>query len=164
MMDKRKVYWFALPADPKQIGIAVQPFMDNRDGRLKFQVTGSGCWQLTGKLLEDSDEKIVFQCNDEVMGARGGTYTLNLLTIKEFRGKLKRHVSDGDTIAQVCSDTNDLHFWFRRNWPNTELPDFERWQMEENRRKGLRTDTWNMDSWTEKEKQRYEREQGKKKD
>ena len=158
-MNSMNVYWFRVPKRPRIVGIAVQPFLDPRDKRYRFGVTGSGYWNLTGKMIAETKEKVVFQCDDSVMGARGGTYELNLLTLEEFRDWIKDHVAAGDKIAETCKSTDDLQYWFRKNWPNNLIEEYTEWLMEENERKGLRTDTWNRADWSDEEREAYDHEQ-----
>ena len=78
-MDERKAYWFEQPYMPQMKNIAVAPVI-LEDGRLSFCVPGddgppwSGVWNLTGKVVLDGDDYFEFQCDDEVMHRRGGTY------------------------------------------------------------------------------------------
>ena len=115
--------------------------MDPRDGRLHFAVPDSGIWALTGKVVKDTGDYFEFECNDSVMGARGGTYKFSALDIKTFRKETWKWIAQGKDIAECCQNTADLHFWYRKNWPNSRVAEIGAWEMEENRRKGHRTDT-----------------------
>lgn len=139
-MDDRKTYWFEQPHMPGMFNVAVQPIMDPRDGRLHFVVTASGIWALTGKVIKDTGDYFEFECNDSVMGARGGTYKFSALDIKTFRKETWKWIAQGKDIAECCQNTADLHFWYRKNWPNSRVAEIGAWEMEENRRKGHRTD------------------------
>lgn len=140
-MDDRKTYWFEQPHMPGMFNVAVQPIMDPRDGRLHFAVPASGIWALTGKVIKDTGDYFEFECNDSVMGARGGTYKFSALDIKTFRKETWKWIAQGKDIAERCQNTADLHFWYRKNWPNSRVAEIGAWEMEENRRKGHRTDT-----------------------
>lgn len=139
-MDDRKAYWFEQPHMPGMFNVAVQPIVDPRDGRLHFAVPASGIWALTGKVIEDTGDYFEFECNDSVMGARGGTYKFSALDIKTFRKETWKWIAQGKDIAECCQNTADLHFWYRKNWPNSRVAEIGAWEMEENRRKGHRTD------------------------
>lgn len=139
-MDDRKAYWFEQPHMPGMFNVAVQPIVDPRDGRLHFAVPASGIWALTGKVIEDTGDYFEFECNDSVMGARGGTYKFSALDIKTFRKETWKWIAQGKDIAKCCQNTADLHFWYRKNWPNSRVAEIGAWEMEENRRKGRRTD------------------------
>lgn len=140
-MDYRKAYWFEQPHMPGMFNVAVQPIVDPRDGRLHFAVPDSGIWALTGKVTKDTGDYFEFKCNDSVMGARGGTYKFSALDIKAFRKETWKWIAQGKDIAECCQNTADLHFWYRKNWPNSRVAEIGAWEMEENRRKGHRTDT-----------------------
>ena len=139
-MDDRKAYWFEQPHMPGIFNVAVQPIVDPRDGRLHFAVPDSGIWALTGKVIKDTGDYFEFECNDSVMGARGGTYKFSVLDIKTFRKETWKWIAQGKDIAECCQNTADLHFWYRKNWPNSRVAEIGAWEMEENRRKGHRTD------------------------
>lgn len=139
-MDYRKAYWFEQPHMPGMFNVAVQPIVDPRDGRLHFAVPDSGIWVLTGKVIKDTGDYFEFECNDSVMGARGGTYKFSALDIKTFRKETWKWIAQGKDIAECCQNTADLHFWYRKNWPNSRVAEIGAWEMEENRRKGHRTD------------------------
>lgn len=139
-MDYRKAYWFEQPHMPGMFNVAVQPIVDPRDGRLHFAVPDSGIWALTGKVVKDTGDYFEFECNDSVMGARGGTYKFSALDIKTFRKETWKWIAQGKDIAECCQNTADLHFWYRKNWPNSRVAEIGAWEMEENRRKGHRTD------------------------
>ena len=139
-MDDRKAYWFEQPHMPGIFNVAVQPIVDPRDGRLHFAVPDSGIWALTGKVIKDTGDYFEFECNDSVMGARGGTYKFSALDIKTFRKETWKWIAQGKDIAECCQNTADLHFWYRKNWPNSRVAEIGTWEMEENRRKGHRTD------------------------
>ncbi len=139
-MDDRKTYWFEQPHMPGMFNVAVQPIVDPRDGRLHFAVPDSGIWALTGKVIKDTGDYFEFECNDSVMGARGGTYKFSALDIKTFRKETWKWIAQGKDIAECCQNTADLHFWYRKNWPNSRVAEIGAWEMEENRRKGHRTD------------------------
>lgn len=139
-MDDRKAYWFEQPHMPGMFNVAVQPIVDPRDGRLHFAVPDSGIWALTGKVIKDTGDYFEFECNDSVMGARGGTYKFSALDIKTFRKETWKWIAQGKDIAECCQNTADLHFWYRKNWPNSRVAEIGAWEMEENRRKGHRTD------------------------
>ena len=139
-MDDRKAYWFEQPHMPGMFNVAVQPIVDPRDGRLHFAVPDSGIWALTGKVIKDTGDYFEFECNDSVMGARGGTYKFSALDIKTFRKETWKWIAQGKDIAECCQNTADLHFWYRKNWPNSRVAEIGAWEMEENRRKGRRTD------------------------
>lgn len=139
-MDNRKTYWFEQPHMPGMFNVAVQPIVDPRDGRLHFAVPDSGIWALTGKVIKDTGDYFEFECNDSVMGARGGTYKFSALDIKTFRKQTWKWITQGKDIAECCQNTADLHFWYRKNWPNSRVAEIGAWEMEENRRKGHRTD------------------------
>lgn len=139
-MDDRKAYWFEQPHMPGIFNVAVQPIVDPRDGRLHFAVPDSGIWALTGKVIKDTGDYFEFECNDSVMGARGGTYKFSALDIKTFRKETWKWIAQGKDIAECCQNTADLHFWYRKNWPNSRVTEIGAWEMEENRRKGHRTD------------------------
>ena len=150
-MDSRKAYWFAQPYMPEILNIAVQPIIDPRDGRLCFSVPGDGppwggIWGLVGKVVKDEGDYFEFQCDDSVMHARGGLYKFTTLNLRDFRRETYKWISQGKAIAEACKITDDLHYWYRRNWPNTRLYEIGEWEMRENQRKGRRTDTWNRDS------------------
>lgn len=139
-MDDRKAYWFEQPHMPGMFNVAVQPIVDPRDRRLHFAVPDSGIWALTGKVIKDTGDYFEFECNDSVMGARGGTYKFSALDIKTFRKETWKWIAQGKDIAECCQNTADLHFWYRKNWPNSRVAEIGAWEMEENRRKGHRTD------------------------
>lgn len=139
-MDDRKTYWFEQPHMPGMFNVAVQPIVDPRDGRLHFAVPDSGIWALTGKVIKDTGDYFEFECNDSVMGARGGTYKFSALDIKTFRKETWKWIAQGKDIAECCQNTADLHFWYRKNWPNSRVAEIGAWEKEENRRKGHRTD------------------------
>lgn len=139
-MDDRKAYWFEQPHMPGIFNVAVQPIVDPRDERLHFAVPDSGIWALTGKVIKDTGDYFEFECNDSVMGARGGTYKFSALDIKTFRKETWKWIAQGKDIAECCQNTADLHFWYRKNWPNSRVAEIGAWEMEENRRKGHRTD------------------------
>lgn len=139
-MDYRKAYWFEQPHMPGMFNVAVQPIVDPRDGRLHFAVPDSGIWALIGKVIKDTGDYFEFECNDSVMGARGGTYKFSALDIKTFRKETWKWIAQGKDIAECCQNTADLHFWYRKNWPNSRVAEIGAWEMEENRRKGHRTD------------------------
>lgn len=139
-MDDRKTYWFEQPHMPGMFNVAVQPIVDPRDGRLHFAVPDSGIWALTGKVIKDTGDYFEFECNDSVMGARGGTYKFSALDIETFRKETWKWIAQGKDIAECCQNTADLHFWYRKNWPNSRVAEIGAWEMEENRRKGHRTD------------------------
>ena len=95
-MDERKAYWFEQPYMPQMKNIAVAPVI-LEDGRLSFCVPGddgppwSGVWNLTGKVVLDGDDYFEFQCDDEVMHRRGGTYKFHALDVDTFRREKKKN-------------------------------------------------------------------------
>ena len=155
-MNNRKIYWFKLPKDPDIVLVAVQPFIDPEDGRLTFYIPNEDVWRLPGKMIADTEDKIVYDCS---LHAHGGIYELNVLTLQEFRKTVKRYVAEGDTIARVCKNTDDLHYWYRKNWSYPNYWEYEKWKMEDNTCRHLRTDPWNRDMWSEREKRVYDQEQ-----
>ena len=104
-MDDRKTYWFEQPHMPGMFNVAVQPIVDPRDGRLHFVVPASGIWALTGKVIKDTGDYFEFECNDSVMGARGGTYKFSALDIKTFRKETWKWITQGKDIAECCQNT-----------------------------------------------------------
>ena len=128
-MDYRKAYWFEQPHMPGMFNVAVQPIVDPRDGRLHFAVPDSGIWALTGKVIKDTGDYFEFECNDSVMGARGGTYKFSALDIKTFRKETWKWIAQGKDIAECCQNTADLHFWYRKNLPNSRVADIGAWEM-----------------------------------
>lgn len=144
-MDSRKTYWFEQPYLPGCFNLAVCPIIDPRDGRLCFSVPGSAIWALHGKVTKDEGDYFEFRCNDDLMGARGGTYKFSALDIKTFRKSTCKWITEGDIIEKVCRNTDDLHYWYRKNWPNTRIYEIGEWEMRENERKGKRTDIWNRE-------------------
>ena len=130
-MDYRKAYWFEQPHMPGMFNVAVQPIVDPRDGRLHFAVPDSGIWALTGKVIKDTGDYFEFECNDSVMGARGGTYKFSALDIKTFRKETWKWIAQGKDIAECCQNTADLHFWYRKNWPNSRVAEIGAWEMEQ---------------------------------
>ncbi len=89
-MDERKAYFGLNSIYARMKNIAVAPVI-LEDGRLSFCVPGddgppwSGVWNLTGKVVLDGDDYFEFQCDDEVMHRRGGTYKFCALDIATFR-------------------------------------------------------------------------------
>lgn len=100
----------------------------------------AGIWQLTGKVTKDTGDYFEFECDDSVMHTRGGTYKFTALDIKTFRKETWKWIAQGKDIAECCQNTADLHFWYRKNWPNSRVAEIGAWEMEENKRKGHRTD------------------------
>lgn len=100
---------------------------------------------LSGKLFLDGDDYFEFKCNDDVMAMRGGTYKFMALEIEVFRKEIYKWISMGKEIAEACHATNDLYYWYRKNWPNSRLTEIWQYEMEENARLGIRTDYWNME-------------------
>lgn len=139
-MNSRKAYWFEQPYLQGVKNIAVCPIVDPRDGRMYFSVPGSGIWGLYGTLIKDTEDYVEFRCDDSRMGSRGGTYKLHALDIKTFRKDTAKWVASGSEIGQACKNTDDLHFWYRKNWPNMKVFEIGEWEMQENKRKGKRTD------------------------
>ena len=95
-MNQKKAYWFEQPYIPRMKNIAVAPLIQE-DGRLSICVPGddppwSGVWNLTGKVVLDGDDYFEFQCDDEVMKRRGGTYKFYALDIDTFRRETCRDV------------------------------------------------------------------------
>ena len=90
-MNQKKAYWFEQPYMPRMKNIAVAPLIQE-DGRLSICVPGddpswSWIWNLTGKVILDGDDYFEFQCDDEVMHMRGGTYKFHALDIDTFRNE-----------------------------------------------------------------------------
>lgn len=135
-MNRRKVYYFEQPKMPGCMNVAVCPCLSPIDGRLVFEVPGSMVWRLTGKLIQDGEDKFIFQCDDKVMGARGGTYYFSVLDIKTMRGSAKRWIAAAEEIGQACNDTNDLHYWYRKNYPPNHLQEIYDYEMRQRKRKG----------------------------
>lgn len=135
-MDRRKTYYFEQPKKPGMMNLAVCPCLSPIDGRLVFGVPDSGTWALTGKLIQDGEDKFIFRCDDTVMGARGGTYYFTALDIKTFRKSTKMWVSAGEEIATACNNTDDLHYWYRKNWPPVHLQEIYDFETQERMRKG----------------------------
>ena len=111
-MDERKAYWFEQPYMPQMKNIAVAPVI-LEDGRLPFCVPGddgppwSGVWNLTGKVVLDGDDYFEFQCDDEVMHRRGGTYKFHALDVDTFRRETCQWISQGK---------EELHEWYLKHW------------------------------------------------
>ena len=101
-MHTDKVYWFEQPKLPGCYSIAVSPRLAPEDYRLHFSVPGSGTWALAGELVSDDVESFVFKCDYAVMGARGGTYRFQVLTLETFREMGYQHVARGREIAESC--------------------------------------------------------------
>lgn len=135
-MNRKKTYWFDQPKFPGAYNLAVCPFLSPVDGRLKFSVPDSGIWQLTGKVVTDGEDYFEFQCDDSIMHARGGLYKFTALNIKDFRKGAYKWISMWEEIANACYNTDDLHYWYRKNWPNTFLQEFYNFEMQERMRKG----------------------------
>ena len=119
-MNQKKAYWFEQPYMPRMKNIAVAPYI-LKDGRLSFCIPGddptwSGVWNLTGKIVLDGDDYFEFQCDDEVMHRRGGTYKFHALDIDTFRGETCQWISQGKEIADYCKTTEELHKWYLENW------------------------------------------------
>lgn len=145
-MNSRKAYWFKQPYMPEILNIAVQPIIDPRDERLCFRVPGDdppwgGIWGLVGKIVKDEGDYFEFQCDDSVMHARGGLYKFTALNLQDFRHKTCKWIPMGKEIAQACKITDDLHYWYRKNWPNTRLYEISEWEMRDNPCTGRRTDS-----------------------
>ncbi len=121
-MNKNKVYWFGQPYIPGVENIAVVPFIDEENGSLCFVVPGNsgppwcGKWSLTGKLIEDSEEKFVFQCDDYEMGRRGGRYEFYLLDMGKYLSKRGGWYEDHEEVLRCCHTTEELYEWFIRHW------------------------------------------------
>ena len=120
-MDEKKAYWFEQPYMLRMKNIAVAPVI-LEDGRLSFCVPGddgppwSGVWNLTGKAVLDGDDYFEFQCDDEVMHMRGGTYKFYALDIDTFRRETCQWISHGEEIADCCKTTEELHEWYLKHW------------------------------------------------
>ena len=100
-MDERKAYWFEQPYMPQMENIAVAPVI-LEDGRLPFCVPG--------------DDYFEFQCDDEVMHRRGGTYKFHALDVDTFRRETCQWISQGKEIADCCKTTEELHEWYLKHW------------------------------------------------
>ena len=112
-MNQKKAYWFEQPYMPRMKNIAVAPLIQE-DGRLSICVPGddpswSWIWNLTGKVILDGDDYFEFQCDDEVMHMRGGTYKFHALDIDTFRNETCQWISEGRQIAECCRTTEELH-------------------------------------------------------
>lgn len=120
-MDEKKAYWFEQPYMPQMKNIAVAPVI-LENGRLFFCVPGdggppwSGVWNLTGEVVLDGDDYFEFQCDNEVMHRRGGTYKFYALDIDTFRRETRRWISQGKEIADCCKTTEELHEWYLKHW------------------------------------------------
>ena len=117
-MDSDKTYWFEQPYLPGSYNIAVQPFL-GADGRLHFSVPMGKYWALTGKLIKDERDYFEFQCDDNEMRARGGTYKFTSLTLEKVRNS--RWIPAKDDILQTCQTDEELHQWYRIHWPNERI-------------------------------------------
>ena len=106
-MDYRKTYWFEQPHMPGMFNVAVQPIVDPRDGRLHFAVPDSGIWALTGKVIKDTGDYFEFECNDSVMGARGGINFLHWILRHSGKkpgsgSRRARTLLSAARIQQIC--------------------------------------------------------------
>ena len=100
-MDEKKAYWFEQPYMPQMKNIAVAPVI-LEDGRLSFCVPG--------------DDYFEFQCDDEVMHRRGGTYKFHALDVDTFSRETCQWISQGKEIADCCKTTEELHEWYLKHW------------------------------------------------
>lgn len=91
-MNQKKAYWFEQPYMPRMKNIAV------------------------ALVILDGDDYFEFQCDDEVMHMRGGTYKFHALDIDTFRNETCQWISEGRQIAECCRTTEELHPWYLDHW------------------------------------------------
>ena len=137
-MDERKAYWFEQPYMPQMKNIAVAPVIleDGRPVDMVFNPLGVPSRMNVGQIFECSlglagdlldrhyriapfDERyehFEFQCDDEVMHRRGGTYKFHALDVDTFRRETCQWISQGKEIADCCKTTEELHEWYLKHW------------------------------------------------
>ena len=62
------------------------------------------------------DDYFEFQCDDEVMHRRGGTYKFHALDVDTFSRETCQWISQGKEIADCCKTTEELHEWYLKHW------------------------------------------------
>ena len=74
------------------------------------------CEEQYKKILLDGDDYFEFQCDDEVMHRRGGTYKFHALDVDTFSRETCQWISQGKEIADCCKTTEELHEWYLKPW------------------------------------------------
>lgn len=110
-MDRRKLYYFRTPEDPRFSGLAIDCHMEQHNGKdyLCFNDTERG-HMIEGTLEKEGETS--FTLNSTRCDA--GTWTFSVVTISIFRRWLYKYVDLGGAIAQKVNTTEDLHEWYRK--------------------------------------------------
>lgn len=109
MIDQRAVYIYKWPGDKDFIGIALDAHM--HEGELRFHSTTRGR-SIKGKVKKETANGFIFTSE----GTEPGDWEFMILTIQEFKRKYHRLAVNGETIAAKIRTTEDLHYWYRREF------------------------------------------------
>ena len=68
-------------------------------------------YKILGKVAKIEDDAIHFKATD------GGLWTLQELTIEEYRLNVAKHVEHGEILANTIKSTERLWEWYRKQYP-----------------------------------------------
>lgn len=109
MIDQRAVYIYKWPHEKDFGGLALDVHMHK--GELRFFDTGRG-HQTPGEIIKETDQGFIFRSE----GHAPGEWEFKILTIQDFKRKYYKIVTNGEVIAAKIKTTEDLHYWYRREF------------------------------------------------
>lgn len=108
-MDRRAVYVLKMTEGYDFISIALDVHI--HDGSIRFLDTDRG-HEIEGELISEDENGFKFLSK----GFEPGVWEFKFLTMEYFKEKFYKHVVNGSVIAEKIHTTDDLHFWYRREF------------------------------------------------
>ncbi len=108
-MDRRAIYVLKMTDDNDFSSIAMDVHM--HEDHLRFFDTDKG-HLVIGEVIYEDEQGFNFISQGEAPGV----WEFKILTIKYFKKKFYKKVTDGKYIAKTLHTTDDLHYWYRRSY------------------------------------------------
>lgn len=108
-MDRRAVYVLKMTDDYDFSSIAMDVHMYGE--HVRFFDTNRG-HMIVGEITYEDEHGFKFISK----GHAPGLWEFKLLTIEYFKEKFYKNVTNGKIIAEKIHTTDDLHYWYRREF------------------------------------------------